>query len=600
MSEFLLYYKRPDPTTWVYLSSFLTIGLFFVFHRFWSVRNLDIALLILLAPGLLMVHEGRRRHLRMMEANELARRDAATDSESTRRDQVRLEAPSWKVATAKPPAGADAPGPHSTPPPKTVSQPAVFQPAVFQPAVQLTGARAGVGEEFVAASGVLTNPSMLAFALQGQAGGPGQSSANPDAEGTATNAQGTEPTIQEETNIPLVANPEALDERLEATAREPDPTESDAELAAKGLQRGGFIWLFAVELIILVRLLIDPLMVRRPLLDPNLTVGGLYFICISLFVFMMANVVTSTPRTRVWQGPQLGPGYALMHRLPKITTRPISAAPGGEDEATADELDLAKRSSTILAKVLAIASHLAIIVGLMLIGNRHFGNLRAGVGCALLYLMLPYTAQMTGRVDHALPAALLLWAILNYRRPAIAGVFLGLAGGLVYYPLFLLPLWCSFYWQRGVRRFAVGVIVTLTILIIMLSFGGTDSLIDHLRRMFGLFVPTMQPRGIWGLGWDPRWRLPVIVAFLILSFLFSAWPSTKNLGTLIGCSASVMVAAQFWHGYGGGLYIAWFLPLLLLTIFRPNLQDRVAVKVVERGNSITSKRARAAGQLSGI
>ena len=42
-----------------------------------------------------------------------------------------------------------------------------------------------------------------------------------------------------------------------------------------------------------------------------------------------------------------------------------------------------------------------------------------------------------------------------------------------------------------------------------------------------------------------------------------------------------MVAAQFWHGYGGGLYIAWFLPLLLLTIFRPNLQDRVATKVVD-------------------
>ena len=63
MSEILLYYRRPDPTTWVYLSSFLTIGLFFVFHRFWSIRNLDIALLILLAPGLLMVYEGRRRQL---------------------------------------------------------------------------------------------------------------------------------------------------------------------------------------------------------------------------------------------------------------------------------------------------------------------------------------------------------------------------------------------------------------------------------------------------------------------------------------------------------------------------------------------------------
>ncbi len=65
MSEFLLQYKRPDPVTWVYLSSFLTIGLFFAFHRFWSLRNLDLILLILLAPGLLLVHDGRRQ--RMLE-----------------------------------------------------------------------------------------------------------------------------------------------------------------------------------------------------------------------------------------------------------------------------------------------------------------------------------------------------------------------------------------------------------------------------------------------------------------------------------------------------------------------------------------------------
>ena len=34
------------------------IGLFFKFGRFWSVRNLDLVLLILVAPGLLLVHFG--------------------------------------------------------------------------------------------------------------------------------------------------------------------------------------------------------------------------------------------------------------------------------------------------------------------------------------------------------------------------------------------------------------------------------------------------------------------------------------------------------------------------------------------------------------
>ena len=124
----------------------------------------------------------------------------------------------------------------------------------------------------------------------------------------------------------------------------------------------------------------------------------------------------------------------------------------------------------------------------------------------------------------------------------------------------------------------------LALLTVLLSISGGESLVTHLRRMYGLFLPTQDAsllQGIWGLGWDPIMRLPVIVAFIILSAFFAAWPSPKNHGTLISGSAAVMVAAQFWHGYGGGLYIAWFLPLLLLTIFRPNLQDRVALKVVD-------------------
>ena len=59
------------------------------------------------------------------------------------------------------------------------------------------------------------------------------------------------------------------------------------------------------------------------------------------------------------------------------------------------------------------------------------------------------------------------------------------------------------------------------------------------------------------------------------------WPVQKNLATLISCTALVMVAAQFWMGWGGGLAIAWYLPLTLLTIFRPNLEDRIAVSVVK-------------------
>jgi hypothetical protein len=38
-----------------------------------------------------------------------------------------------------------------------------------------------------------------------------------------------------------------------------------------------------------------------------------------------------------------------------------------------------------------------------------------------------------------------------------------------------------------------------------------------------------------------------------------------------------MLGTQFWLAGNGGVYQGWYLPLLLLTVFRPNLEDRVAL-----------------------
>jgi hypothetical protein len=181
------------------------------------------------------------------------------------------------------------------------------------------------------------------------------------------------------------------------------------------------------------------------------------------------------------------------------------------------------------------------------------------------------------------PAALLVWAILSYRRPVWAGLFLGLAAGIVYYPFFLLPLWASFYWRRGIRRFMTSFGSMLILLVCAQFFMSRDwnSFNSSLVEMFGIWLPRYESlEGIWGLGWSPVYRLPILVLFFALSGTLAIWPAQKNLGTLIGCSAAVMLATQFWHGYGGGIFVGWYLPLLLLTIFRPNLEDRVAVTVL--------------------
>ncbi len=107
---------------------------------------------------------------------------------------------------------------------------------------------------------------------------------------------------------------------------------------------------------------------------------------------------------------------------------------------------------------------------------------------------------MAGNVEHALPAALLTLAVLTYRQPLLAGCFLGLASGLVYYPLFLLPLWISFYFNRGLWRLVTGVVTMLILLACMLLIAGWENFIDGVRDMLGLRSPAMHNlSGIWGL-----------------------------------------------------------------------------------------------------
>jgi len=482
MSELLLHYEKVNPTTWVYLSSLLIIGLYFKFNRFWSVRNLDIILLILFAPGLVLVHLGQQEQLAARSLSEQVSATAADDNNEP-----------------------------------------------------------------------------------GSATGSGSTAERNESSSQMPVAKSTEKDLQ------------AVTDRLGA---------------AEHLQRLGFVWLMVIGGFFLLRLLFDPTMVRRPLLESNLNLGGLTFLGLSMFVFLIVNVMIAGQQPGKGQSPtrsviaagastdlsdglHQGPGYSLLENVQSVPIMPWRA----DDVPQLNPVDYS------FSRLLVILSHLAIVLGMVAIGYWHFENIKTGIGAATLYLILPYTAQMAGRVDHAFPAAMLIWAIVFYRRPLISGTILGFSA-CIYYPLFLLPLWLSFYSQRGLVRFLSGVITSLAVLVLLLFLNASSEaqFVADLRRMFGLMMPRMDDlQGIWMLGWDPAFRLPVMTAFFALSATLALWPAQKNLGTLMSCSAAVLVATRFWNGNGGGLYMGWYLPLILVTVFRPNLEDRVAMTVLVPG-----------------
>ena len=397
-------------------------------------------------------------------------------------------------------------------------------------------------------------------------------------------------------------------ESVEPETQNPERSTPDEEIAQQNMisvamtERGqrfrriGFYWLLSMCLVFLIRTLIDPLLTRRPLLAPNLSIGGLVFLLCSLMTFLYANILTAQPtpedlaaakssikliQREVAEDEETselekrGPGLPLFQLFPIIPTFDNSEELMAAD---ADE-DLNLRRYAIASKSLAIFSQSAIVLGLILIGLFHFENVRVGFGIASVYLMLPYTAQYMGHVSHVLPGAMLVWAVVSFRRPAVSGIFIGLASGAVYYPVFLLPLWISFYWDKGVRRFVAGVLIAITICIASLALTSSDlaHFNEQLRVTFGFWFPKMTGlEGIWGLGWDAAYRIPILVAFFALCLSFVFWPIEKNVGTLFAYTAAIMLGVQFWHGYEGGLILAWYMPCLLMTVFRPNTEGRDA------------------------
>ncbi len=502
MGDFLLGFEKLASTTWYYLASLLVIGLFFKFNRFWSVRNADLVLLILLAPGVILVTQGRNARLEFIREYPASAIDEIQDPQEK------------AVETSKP-----------------------------------------IQDE-------TTN------------GGP------------------------PETTRPFDSTDKLLAEKRAATVAPALSKFMEFEKFRRyvAIERNGFIWLFVFGLLLMIRMLLDSSFVRRPLLEPNLTVAGLVFLGVSLLVILLTDVARNPPEQdksgakralQIAKGEaihedeetynQHGPGYALMHILPAI---PTFVEPDGTITGPAEtETPEGSYQLEFITKAMALLSQLFIVTAIVLIGHRHFNNLNLGMSVATLYLMLPYTADMAGRVFHLLPALLLIWAVVCYRNPYFAGGFIGLAAGVFYYPMFLLPLWISFYWDRGRYRFLLGFLIAFSVVVSSLIFVSqdTDDFFRQLRLIFGFWLPKVTDvRGIWALGWDPWFRLPFLVGFFGLCFSFAFWPIRKNLGTLISCTAAIMLALQFCHGFGGGTFISWYLPLVLITFFRPNLEERLA------------------------
>ena len=341
----------------------------------------------------------------------------------------------------------------------------------------------------------------------------------------------------------------------------------------------GYCWLFAVSGLLLFRLLFDWALTRRPRMEQNLNPAGMAFLCGAAMLFQTTKIVTEAPDAGTMQtvrhaddllkrqdastGINLGETGEMTGPASRLLATPVVPLMGGAEIAA--------------ARAMAFLSHLAVLFGLIAVGRWHFSDTNLGLAMGTMYLLLPVTAYDVTKVNHLLPAALIVWAVAAHRQPTVAGGLLGLACGTLFFPVFLLPIWMAFYWGRGAMKFGLALVLTWAVLLASLLLTSVDSS-GFIRQTLGsidwsvLKFQADDGVGFWSL-YNPAYRIPVFATFIVLLISLTIWPLKKNVETLLANSAAIIVATQFWYPDQGGIYVLWYLPLMLVVTFRPRLAN---------------------------
>jgi hypothetical protein len=337
---------------------------------------------------------------------------------------------------------------------------------------------------------------------------------------------------------------------------------------------GGYVWLFVVTAVLWLRMLTDALWTRRPRYEQNLNPAGLAFLLCSALAFQTTNIVTAEPHASTVTTVRLAD--ELLKRQDSLATQmeAPTAGPAGRLLAT-PMVPLAGGVESAAARCLAVLAHVAVMIGLVLLGRWHFSDTNIGLAMATLYLLLPCTAYDASRVTQVLPPALIIWAVVMFRRPSVAGLLLGLACGTMFFAWFLVPIWLAFYWKRGAVRFGLALVSVAAVLLTCLILTSADTY-SFTRQIIGSIDWTALKFdggagvGFWSL-YDAAYRIPVFALFAVMLVMLTVWPLQKNLEHLLAHSASTVVATQFWYPHEGGIYVLWYLPLTLVVVFRPRL-----------------------------
>ncbi|MEK7816831.1 MAG: glycosyltransferase family 87 protein [Actinomycetota bacterium] len=233
-----------------------------------------------------------------------------------------------------------------------------------------------------------------------------------------------------------------------------------------------------------------------------------------------------------------------------------------------DELPAA-HAAAIFFDLLCLAG--LFMAGRLIASGTDFEN-RLGIALAYGWAAFPYTTFVQNcNVNDAIVAAFIIWGfVLLYRLP-LAGLMLGFATQIKFFPAILGPLWASFPrawrgWKSTalfVLAFTAGVAVALPVI-----FLGDGTIALFLERSIKWQAGRDSPFSIWGQYPERLADVQRVGQYVLAALAVGAyfWPPRKNLIQVAAASAALIVGFQIMQTHWFYLYIPWFFPLALIAL----------------------------------
>jgi hypothetical protein len=212
-------------------------------------------------------------------------------------------------------------------------------------------------------------------------------------------------------------------------------------------------------------------------------------------------------------------------------------------------------------------------LGMYVLGTRlreGVAGKQLGVVLAYAWVAFPYSAfVLESNSNDTLIAALVVWALVFMRAPALRGALLALGGAAKFAPWALAPLLAT---GRGERRttqwflFTVGFVCTLAV--VLLPFVHDVGAAKFWDMTAGYQADRPSPFSIWGLydGIMPIRRV-VEAATVALIVLLGVVPRRRTELQVTALAAAVLIAVELCASHWFYLYIVWFTPPLLAALF---------------------------------